>query len=80
MTAPTPEQLRVLADGRRTWPFHIYWDDAMMHALRAAADEVDRFCTVIENAPHGDECWLREDSDDGVLPGYRKCTCWKADV
>jgi hypothetical protein len=33
---------------------------------------------LIERAPHGDDCWLREDPDEGVLPELRKCTCWKA--
>lgn len=54
--------------------------DVFEQGWDAAADEVDRLRSVIENAPHDGDCWLREDADEGVLPEHRNCTCWKADA
>lgn len=43
MTAPTPEQMRALADEHKSKPLdQVAWEIGARAALRAAADEVDR--------------------------------------
>lgn len=87
MTALTPQQMRELADGRRTWMWHGDWDEEAEIALRAAADqldavqdlgrtggEVERLRRAIEDAPHPANCDVFRGSY-----GY-PCSCWKAGV
>jgi hypothetical protein len=51
----------------------------LAEVVRAASStEIARLRAVIEKAPHGGDCWLQEDPDEGVLPAHRRCTCWKA--
>lgn len=80
MTAPTPEQMRDIADGVDACD-HIGDVDALMPevtaALRAAADEVDRLRAVIENAPHWPSCVHYAATWQTIGD---PCTCWKADA
>lgn len=76
MTAPTPEQLRGMAEAldgeaRMFRPEDVVIERQSADMLRAAADKVDRLRAVIENAPHTGLCqWNRD----------WPCTCWKVDV
>lgn len=84
MSAPTPEQMRTLGDRAQQWsdragikhkPGQTLAEFAA--ALRAAADEVDRLRTVIENAPHAPKCVQYAAAWQTI---GEPCTCWKADV
>lgn len=87
MTALTPEQMRVLAaqheEAQRfedDVPFEVR--DATGPTLRAAADEVDRLRSVIENAPHAADCRAQFHGGDRYGNGgdISYCICWKADA
>lgn len=80
MTAPTPEQMRGMAealDGEarmfRTEDVVIERQSADM--LRAAAEEVDRLRSIVAESPsHARVCaWHATHAD-------LDCTCWKAGV
>lgn len=72
----TPKEMRALAEigpAMETGEYYNVdsWIQDATSALRAAADEVDRLRTVVENAPHESWCPTRN---------FKPCTCWKADA
>lgn len=52
MTALTPQQMRELAEGRRTWMWHGDWDEEAEIALRANADQLDAVRTWVDEHYH----------------------------
>lgn len=93
MTAPTPEQMRALADAeanRRDDRQDPYWTSKAIKALRAAADEVGRLrANVARRDVKLDNYAVDLDRLRAVIENaphrehcrpHIACTCWKADA
>jgi hypothetical protein len=79
MTNIDPEYMRVLADDVQHTVDNGYefGPENVVATLRAAADEIDRLRTLIEDAPHSNWCAT---TDNRRVYEFPPCNCWKAQL